>query len=495
MDSKICRPLTAAHFYQFFSKKTSHMIPYATLCLAFSRSSGRFWRRGGLALLLCLSVGVGCDSSKKSPPAEPPAEHVAPDGADGSAGAEQVDTGPTALLAEAGPVRVTMQDFEHSRYMARLVNPMDALEIPDAQVASTQLQILVTRSLLNDHIIRHLAAERGLTVTDEERRQALESRAQIAHFAPLFSSGSPDAAAPAADELKARGLTMADLADAADGIAYERKLQEALLEAISDEDLWRDYAWRNDRAGALLVYTTNTPTMEELLAYLDKHPDEVASYFDKNKQRWQRADAPVEFDDAMRRHIAAILVADKAPVPSVQVRVDRAIAKMQKIAPEISAKNKKIERMKAVNQLVQEFKDEGLSAVRTDLFPRDPRGFVPDIGIVEDLTQQLFEVDLSDPVSARPIFARDKVWAFMLLEREHLSRENFEREKSEFRQGFIERVKDTLVEQYVEGFARKHDAKFDLRPLRQKYGEDPQRAKRAEKGAPDEKAAAEPSAE
>lgn len=501
MDSKICRPWTAAHFYQFSAKKTSSMIPYMTLRLAIPRLSGRFWRRGCLALILCLSVGAGCDSTKKSVPTTPSTDLATPDGAGGAADATLLDIGPTAVLVEAGPVRVTMQDFEHSRYMARLVNPMDALEIPDWQVASTQLQLLVTRSLLNDHIIRHMAAERGLAVTDEERREALESRAQLAHFAPLFAPGSPDEPADAAgeltgaararqaaaDELKARGLTMDDLAFAADGIAYEKKLQEALIASISDEDLWRDFAWRHDLASALLVYTTNTPTMEELLAYLEEHPDEVASYFDKNKRRWKRDDTPVEFDDAMRRHIAAILVAEKAPVPSVQVRVDRAIAKMKARAPEIAEKTKKIDRLKAVQKLAQEFKDEGLTAVRTDLFPRDPRGFVPDIGIVEKLTEQLFETRLSEPVSPGVIFARDKVWAFMLLEREHPNREDFERKKDEHRRDFVDRVQDTLVEQYVEGFARKHDAKFDLRPLRQKYGEDPQRA---QKGAPPEKAGA-----
>jgi hypothetical protein len=445
-------------------------------------------------VLACLSIGAGCDSSKENssketdaPAANESADVQQDQRAQDADAPKTAELGPDTVLAEAGPVRVTMQDFEHSLRLSRLVAPEGQLQPAVERLASPRLHARVVQSLLKAKIIRHVAAERDITASAEEKIAALKSRRNLARYAPILKASAgesddadaestadegraEDAAEKAAAELKKRRLEPADLEFAAERLALEKKLRAALVDAINEEDLWRDYTWRADRAKVLQVHASNIPTMGEVRNFVAAHPEQIEEYFARNKNRWASGSEPVELTDSLRRRIASTLLARDSVVPSVRKKLRRAIEEMEKLQDAGFSNLSEAKRKQAVDELIEAFESRGLSASRTPLFSHNARGFIPEFGLAEELAREIFAAELSDPVSPEPILSRGKVWAFMLLEREHPSREEFEANKKSLRKEYVARAKGSIVDRFVGSFQRKHGARLNLEPLRIKYG-------------------------
>src|SRR5690554_7221331 len=75
-------------------------------------------------LIAWLALGIGCDAKPKSQ-AEPAAQSDA-----APLKSEAEATADPAVIAQAGPVNVTFDDFEYALRLNRLVMPLDNLEAP-----------------------------------------------------------------------------------------------------------------------------------------------------------------------------------------------------------------------------------------------------------------------------------------------------------------------------------------------------------------------------
>src|SRR5690606_18541131 len=93
-------------------------------------------------------------------------------------------------------------------------------------------------------------------------------------------------------------------------------------------------------------------------------------------------------------------------------------------------------------------------------------------GLSEPLARAIFASDMSAPVSPKPILSRQKVWGFLLLEREHPSREEFEAQKEATRAKLRAEMTPSIVEAYVQNYFATHDPQIRFEPLIKAYGPD-----------------------
>lgn len=449
------------------------------------RRNHRLERAAALGCLLFSLSFIGCEASDNStPPAAKSDSKTVGDAADSAdTNSDEREDGPSALVASAGPVVVTMADFARFHHLGRAVMPLEMLFERDEDLPGPSSLGMAAQNLLNEHVTRHLVARYELEISDQDLVDALAASEAHARFAPLLDDEllrarglrytGPLSAQDqrAAAELRARGLKVGALVYIADSFAAEKKLRDYFLDRITEEDLWRDYEWRHDQARVLQVHATNAPTLDEVTTYMEANSAEIEEYFKENKHRWARPDFEPTLDGGMRRQIAARLVAQDRAMPSVEKRIAKAIKKLEDLGPPGNTAASKAEHQRAAEALVEELKAERLSASITELFPRDPGGFIPQIGVARAFSKAVFERPLEEPISPRPILSNGKVWAFMLLERESPDREAFKRDLEEIHADFRERAKHVIISQVLSGFMRSNAARLNMEPLEERFPE------------------------
>src|SRR5690554_4756585 len=436
-----------------------------------------------VAKRVCMRVLMGCFAKPKSQTLPPSANDAEVLKSEGEVSPDQ------AVIAQAGPVKVTFHDFEYSLRLNRLVMPIDNLEAPREYLSTRRSQMIILENLIADSVVAHELAERGLTLTDEDKAVGLRTEPALARFAPIFEPPSPSAEQALA-ELEQRGLERKDIEAVAQIIAGELKLRDALLDAISEETLWTYFASQHDRARVLAFSMSNAPTMGELMNVVESQPEQIDAYFEKHKSRWRREGVDAELDDALRRQIAGILLAEEAVIPSVRKKMMDAIRTVQeagKVPAAGDSKASKAAHARAIDGLKKKLEAQGAAVYTPPIFSRAQQGFIPEIGLSEPLARAIFASDMGEPVSPKPILSRQKAWGFLLLEREHPSREAFEAQKEETRAQYRAALKDSIVDAYVQNYFGSHDPNIDFDPLIKAYGPDTSRAPRkkdAEDGGP-----------
>jgi hypothetical protein len=519
------------------------------------------------AMLVAMTLSVGCDQfgSNKHGSDKQKQNSSATESADATqktgAGSSNSDKdgpkivykeGPEpaadTVLAEAGDIEVTLADFERAMRQSTLVAPDGQTEAPKERLASPHLQVNVVRNLLSSKIIMQQAERRDLEATLDEKVAALESKSRLAAYAAILKKG--DEKAP---ELEKRGLALEDLDLVATELVLRDKLRDQLVAQIDDEQLWQAYQQQNDRMRLLLAGVRNTPTMEEISAFVEEHPERIEAHFSANKKDYRsptmveltilapepgksvdasvlekaaarldkgdkpqviakdlglrsdptallvRGENPKAFDAevgstdfqtsgargayawkvgekrdskaptltaSLNREIAAELLRDQSVVPSKGERVKEAIAALKELdLPEGDDAAKQ-----ALDALETKLEAKGLDVEQTPMFARNGRGFIPGVGLAEEVAKKAYELELDAPVADEPILSRGKVWAVRVLDHQTKDREAFEEEKEAFRKEYAERVRDRLVDQLVSYYEDEHDATLDLAPLQIKYG-------------------------
>jgi len=65
------------------------------------------------------------------------------------------------------------------------------------------------------------------------------------------------------------------------------KLTDALLAEITDEQIWQSWRARQDKASAIIVQISNTPTSQEISQVIEAQPERITSYLQAHPDRFQ----------------------------------------------------------------------------------------------------------------------------------------------------------------------------------------------------------------
>lgn len=174
-----------------------------------------------------------------------------------------------------------------------------------------------------------------------------------------------------------------------------------------------------------------------------------------------------ELDRAIEREIGAELYSSEEIVGSRGERIEEAIGVLEDLPTDDEGRVDD----GALEEAIEKLEQMDLRVEHTDSFPRNERGFIPGVGLAEEVAEHAFEeLTLDDPTADEPILSREKVWAVRLLDRQRPDRREFEKEKDDFEEELRDRLEDRIVGDFVSRFQDEHEVEYDLHPLRVEYG-------------------------
>jgi hypothetical protein len=242
------------------------------------------------AMTLTAGVAGGCDRSDSDStdpdPTDEPAEskQAAEDGSpiDYPDGPKPT---PDTIVAQAGDVTVTFGEYEAFLRQSRLFRPGGGTEpISKTRLARPRAQVGAVRSLLRSAVIEAEVKRRGLTPSQSD---VVEFLTQDSKWSPYAGHLIED---QEAEEPLPEGVKPADLEAIARRALNRKRLQEDLLEKLDGEKIWEIYQRRHDRISLLVAGVDNSPSPENIDAYIDEHgtrPDSpIRAYYEANKRRF-----------------------------------------------------------------------------------------------------------------------------------------------------------------------------------------------------------------
>jgi hypothetical protein len=168
----------------------------------------------------------------------------------------------------------------------------------------------------------------------------------------------------------------------------------------------------------------------------------------------------------LRRQIAAELLREIAVVPTAASKLTKLRRAMKEA--ETDAQGRLTD--SALEQLREKAESMGLKFVVTEDFPLTPRGYIPGVGLAQEVSREAKELTMDQPLAPRPILSRGKAYVVRLQDRHVPTREEFERNKESFRERYIAEKKRKIVQEFVARWENEHEVQMDMRPLRVKYG-------------------------
>lgn len=229
---------------------------------------------GGLWAALAL-LGA-CDKGAPEAPQEaPPATSSgapSPEDTDraGEPGAETTtaeDAGvelPEGVVARGRGFELRVEDVRRAMERGILMAPDEALRrgvrrVPPGRFKVPFVQMSTTRSLVLGELLAREAERLGVEVTLEQVEAHAAADPRLSRFGPTQTTLADGTTLPIT--LEDLGMSRADVhAIARDQLLRER-VRQALLEEISDEEVWQAYQRQRDRARVLLARVDNTPDL------------------------------------------------------------------------------------------------------------------------------------------------------------------------------------------------------------------------------------------
>lgn len=261
--------------------------------------------RAACAMLIALCVA--CDASPPAPasPADSAPATASTSASHTSASPAKPDGAP--VIANAGDVSVTLDDYAQAVRRMRLFTRERAPgeDIPARVLKNPRFQQKLTLDLLDWAIWRREADARGIRWRDIDIDTKLSEEPALRPFAPL----DPEARAA---RLARDGLTPEDLAHVVRERAMIDLLSAALVPTPDDKALWD--AWRRLQERAVLDYVTvpNTPSSEALTRFVARHPEEAERYWREHPKAFKVAET--------RRVSAIVLPAGVSPDADAKAR-------------------------------------------------------------------------------------------------------------------------------------------------------------------------------
>ncbi len=176
---------------------------------------------------------------------------------------------------------------------------------------------------------------------------------------------------------------------------------------------------------------------------------------------------PLELTRPLRREIAAELLRESGELESVREKLQPAIDAMKALGPlkKNTLSDEQVEALRA------ELGTHNLKLVRTTPFARTEQGFIPGIGLAQEVVEAAFSsLNEKKPSFDGTVSSRERIFAFRLAARERPSKSQYKEEKDSFRKSYVEKRRDQVIPSFTAAHYAGADLIVDMQPLRIKYG-------------------------
>lgn len=225
------------------------------------------------------------------------------------------------VVVFGGELEITIDDVDEAVERLRLLAPgVEDGQIPDDDpdwMKMPQSQINLVRNVVRFEVIRKAADDRELEVSSQDKVEFLADHEQLHRYRPLAENG--DGADALRRELHAVGLDEDDVFHLVEDMVLEQKLQTALADEFSDDQLWAVYRQTYDEADVVVVSVPNTPESYEIDRAVDQYDEQIRAYYREHRDRYttpRRVEATLlESDGGGRAGLeeAAERLGDEAP--------------------------------------------------------------------------------------------------------------------------------------------------------------------------------------
>lgn len=168
-------------------------------------------------------------------------------------------------------------------------------------------------------------------------------------------------------------------------------------------------------------------------------------------------------DRPLRREIAAQLLRDRGILPS---KLELATEARQLLA---SFESDEPLSQSEIDALVSQLNAEGFDVLHTGPFSVSGSGYIPQVGLAEELTAAVRELSLDDALTD-PVLDRNRILLARLVDRHHADRDEFDENIDEFREQFLARNQGMLIDQFVANYQREHDIDLNLQIVARHFG-------------------------
>lgn len=235
----------------------------------------------GVCLTLCLSAACKPKPAQKLAPAADAERDAGSGGADGAGPVIVKEEGPMPTadtpIATAGEHEITLEEFEHSAQVSLLFGPEGLTEMPPERLAIPHIHLTMARALLGRELMMAEAARRGIVPTEAELLSWLENNDKLGRFAALLDDDEK-----LAEALKPYGLTKADLLEVARVSVTTDAFTDALVEAVTNEEVWETYEQQRTTRTLAVLTMSNVPTSDEIDAFVRDEPRAIDEYYREN---------------------------------------------------------------------------------------------------------------------------------------------------------------------------------------------------------------------
>ncbi|MFB6375301.1 MAG: hypothetical protein ABEN55_19760 [Bradymonadaceae bacterium] len=202
----------------------------------------------------------------------------------GSSSGESEDS---AVVAEAGPITVTLAEYQRFLHQSRLFAPTGAdgtvPQIPERRKKSPRAQIQTVRTLLQQEAVHRLADERDIAVSETAIDRHLRESDKLSRFV----AGADAAQGPALQLPEELSREM--MREVARLQVLRKKLRDALLAELTTEKLWKIYRRRRDTVRVAYVSVPNSPDSSNVDRFLEQTElAKIKAYRDDHQARYRR---------------------------------------------------------------------------------------------------------------------------------------------------------------------------------------------------------------
>ena len=247
------------------------MIPAALLTLAFAGACER-------------AAPLTQETSQTTAPA--PAQATTQTGTAQTTAPAQSEDG---VIVSAQGFEVTLEDFEEAVRQSLLFAPKQLLArggtFPEGQLKVPFFQSRIIDGLVSTKLTELEAKKRGISVTPQEVKARMESDPLLSRFHP--SDQPVPANAPEHYTFESVGLTPQDREHVARAQILREKLDEALLDEVTEQEIWEAWEYAHDTVHVLLVRLDNTPDSKEIERFVKTQEEAITAHFNAHKNTFR----------------------------------------------------------------------------------------------------------------------------------------------------------------------------------------------------------------
>lgn len=251
----------------------------------------RFIQMTCILIAICGSSGCSKETGKATTSPPPTQDMHTP----GAVQPVKAPAAPAGAIATGSGFHVTIDDFERSLERGILTAP-DAIlakgvkAVPRDRFHVPFVQNTTTRALVMKQLSQLEAEKRGISISLTELEDFARQDPMLSRFiGDVIVLGDGTRLDYGLSEL---GMTIADVHELARERLLKQRLEDKLIEEVTDEQIWRAWSHAHDRLRAVIVRVSNTPTSAEIDDFItsDKaaKTSEIKNYFDANARRYRR---------------------------------------------------------------------------------------------------------------------------------------------------------------------------------------------------------------